>query len=51
MNRMALRNGQKSVETTLRVASKETIKSMDRLAIILGEKIVERTVRFKKMND
>ena len=48
MNRMPLKNGQKIVETTVRVSSKETIKSMDKLAIIQGQKIVERTVRLKK---
>jgi len=46
MKRLALIHGQKIVETTVRISSKETIKSMGRLAIIQGQKIVETTVRF-----
>jgi len=46
MNRLAFIQGQKIVETTVRISSKETIKSMDRLAIIQDQKIVETTVRF-----
>ena len=46
MNKLALKNGKKVVETTVRISSKETIKSMDRLAIIERRKIVETTVRF-----
>ena len=42
MNRMALKNGQKIVETTVSVSSKETIKSMDRLAIIKDQKLLKQ---------
>ena len=48
MNRMALKNGQKIVETTVSVSSKETIKSMDRLAIIQGQKLLKERLDTKK---
>ena len=46
MNRVAIMQGQKIVETTVSFLSKRTIESMDSLAVIHGQKIVERTVRF-----
>jgi len=45
---MALKNGQKIVETTVSVSSKETIKSMDRLAIIQGQKLLKERLDTKK---
>ena len=45
MVRLAIIEGKK-LERTVRISSKETIKSMDSLAIIQGQKIVETTVRF-----
>ena len=46
MNRLALRNGQKIVETTVRISSKKTMKSMDRLAIIQGQKTCSNNGQF-----
>ena len=45
MERLALNQGQKTAETTLRYLIKRMIQSMHRLALIQGEKIFERTVR------
>jgi len=46
LDRLAIIQGQKIVETTVSFFSKRTIESMDRLAVIHGQKIVETTVRF-----
>jgi len=46
MHRLALIQGEKIVEKTVRSYRKKTIESMDRLAIIQGQKIVETTVTF-----
>ena len=46
MDRLAIIQGQKIVETTGSFLSKRTIESMDSLAVMYGQKIVERTVRF-----
>jgi len=46
VDRLAIIQGQKIVETTGSFFSKRTIESMDWLAVIHGQKIVETTVRF-----
>jgi len=46
MDRLAIIQGQKIVETTGSFFGKRTIESMDRLAVIYGQKIVETRVRF-----
>ena len=47
MDRLAIMQGQRIVETTNSFLSKRTIESMDSLAVIHGQKIVERTVRIE----
>jgi len=46
MDRLATIEGQKNFERTVKISSKETIKSMNRLAIIQKEQTVKTTVRF-----
>ena len=46
MDRLAIIEGQKIVETTVRFSIKWMIEFMDRLAIIQAQKIVETTVSF-----
>jgi len=45
MDRLTLNQGKTTAETTVTFSIKRTIESMDRLAIIEGEKIVQITVR------
>ena len=45
MHRLAIIEGQKIVQTTVRLSIKWTIESMNRLALKNGQKIVETTVR------
>jgi len=51
MDRLAIIQDQKIVETTVSFFSKRTIEFMDSLSVIQGQKIVETRVRFTKMND
>ena len=46
MDRLAIVQGQKIVETTVRFLSKKTIEYIDRLTIIQGQKIVEIRLDF-----
>jgi len=46
MDRLAIIQGQKNGETTVRFLRKRTNESMDSLAGIPGQNIVETTVRF-----
>ena len=46
MNRLALKNGQIIVETTVRISSKKMVKSMDRLAIIQGQKLLKKRLGY-----
>ena len=48
MDRLALIQGQKIVETTVSFLSKRTIESMNSLAVIHGQKIVERKLMASK---
>jgi len=45
MDRLALNQGQKTAETTVKFAIRRTIETMDRLAFIEGPKHFETTLR------
>ena len=46
MDRLAILQKQKIVETTVTVSIKRMIQSIDRLGLIHGQQVVERRVRF-----
>ena len=46
MNRLAITQGQKIIETTVTVWSNKTIETMNRLALRRAKNFVEPTVRF-----
>ena len=46
IDRLAITQGQKIVQTTVEFSGKEKIETMDRLAIIQGQKLFKTTVGF-----
>ena len=47
MNRTAIIQGQKIVETTVSFFSKRTIESVDKLAVIQAKKLLKQRLDFK----
>jgi len=46
MNKLAITQGQKIIETTVTVWSNKTVETMDRLALLRAKNFVEPMVRF-----